>query len=414
VVDPKGELAVWTAAHRMKAGSEIITLDPFGVIARQYPQLVADLKDSAGRCVLKSAGLNPLAALDPDSEDFPDDAKAIGEALVKVESQNEAYWAKSGQALLTGLAMGLRFWKGPSANLGDLRSFVGEAPEVLASLITKKMLPGLPEHQAAIAAKLNRFGKVNTDNRELMGILSTAQTHTDWLDSRPIQADLSRGEPIDFGAMKNRPMTVYLILPPRYLETHATWLRLMLTAILIPLLRTTGGDVPVLFMLDEFAQLGRLEVIERNMALMRGYGVKLWTIFQDLAQAKDIYERRWESFISNAGVRHVFAPQDVTTQEYFSKLSGQRIYWLKTTGTNTGQSMGPQSSISSGVTEGWTNIQGPAYWPQSLAAMETGKAVLFGKDGPTRTWLPDPSEIDLTRAMLDAAEAAAKRGRAPA
>jgi type IV secretion system protein VirD4 len=189
--------------------------------------------------------------------------------------------------------------------------------------------------------------------------------------------------------MKNRPMTVYLILPPRYLETHATWLRLMLTAILIPLLRTTGGDVPVLFMLDEFAQLGRLEVIERNMALMRGYGVKLWTIFQDLAQAKDIYERRWESFISNAGVRHVFAPQDVTTQEYFSKLSGQRIYWLKTTGTNTGQSMGPQSSISSGVTEGWTNIQGPAYWPQSLAAMETGKAVLFGKDGPTRTWRPN-------------------------
>src|SRR5579859_6507836 len=57
VVDPKGELAVQTAAHRMAAGSEIITLDPFGVIERQYPQLVADLKDRSGRCILRSAGL---------------------------------------------------------------------------------------------------------------------------------------------------------------------------------------------------------------------------------------------------------------------------------------------------------------------------------------------------------------------
>jgi type IV secretion system protein VirD4 len=224
-------------------------------------------------------------------------------------------------------------------------------------------------------------------------------------------SDLGRNG-VDFRMLKQKPCTVYVVLPAERLREHSIWLRLVITSALRSLYSPRG--VPVLFMLDEFAQLGRLEVIERNMALMRGYGVKLWTIFQDLAQAKDIYERRWESFISNAGVRHVFAPQDVTTQEYFSKLSGQRIYWLKTTGTNTGQSMGPQSSISSGVTEGWTNIQGPAYWPQSLAAMETGKAVLFGKDGPTRTWLPDPSEIDLTRAMLDAAEAAAKRGRAPA
>ena len=405
VVDPKGELAVQTAAHRKAQGSEIITLDPFGVIERQYPGLVE------AQPYLKSAGLNPVAALDPDSEDFPDDAKAIGEALVKVESQNEAYWAKSGQALLTGLVMGLRVKAGAAANLATLRELVGSAPEDLAALISKKLLADLPEKHGAIASKLNRFTKVSADNRELMGILSTTQTHTDWLDSGPIQADLSGTARVDFGRMKERPVTVYLILPPRYLETHATWLRLMITAVLAPLIRTTGGKVPVLFMLDEFAQLGRLEVIERNMALMRGYGVKLWPIFQDLAQAKDVYERRWESFISNAGVLQTFAPQDDTTREYLSKLSGQRLYWLKTVGTNTGQNMGAQTSMSAGVTEGMTNMQGPVYWPQALAQMQDGQAVLFAKGRAPRTWLPDPSEIEFTRNVLAAADAAAHGGR---
>ena len=62
---------------------------------------------------------------------------------------------------------------------------------------------------------------------------------------------------------------------------------MMVASILRPLLRSVERPpVPVLFMLDEFAQLGRMEIIEDNYALMRGYGVKLWTIWQDLNQAK--------------------------------------------------------------------------------------------------------------------------------
>lgn len=39
-----------------------------------------------------------------------------------------------------------------------------------------------------------------------------------------------------------------------------------------------------LFMLDEFAALGQLEMVQTAMGLMRGYGVKLWPILQDLSQ----------------------------------------------------------------------------------------------------------------------------------
>jgi type IV secretion system protein VirD4 len=168
----------------------------------------------------------------------------------------------------------------------------------------------------------------------LNSILSTALTQTRWLDSRPVKADLVRGD-YDFGRLKQEPTTVYLILPARRLGTHSTWLRLMIASVLRPLmLDTRRPKVPVLLMLDEFAQLGHLPVIENNLAMMRGYGVKLWAVFQDLSQAHAIYKERWESFLGNAGVLQSFAPQDVVTAEYVSKRTGQSTRAVLSYGLN--------------------------------------------------------------------------------
>jgi type IV secretion system protein VirD4 len=279
--------------------------------------------------------------------------------------------------------------------------------DALAKVIASLVKEHGAEHDA-VAACLNPYSKVIGDGRTQSTILSTAQTQTDWLDSRPIKASLSAGA-FDFATLKDTPTTVYLILPPNRLATHATWLRLMIASVLQPLLRSVRpAKVPVLMMLDEFAQMGHISVIENNMGLMREYGVKLWPILQDLTQLKDLYAGRWESFVGNAGVLQSFAPQDETTRDYLSKLSGQRLYWLKTVGTNTGQTVGPQSTSSTGLNEGWSNMQGPIYWPQGLAAMKAGQAVLFSQGRAPRSWLPDPSAMPEVRAMLAMAEQSAK------
>lgn len=415
VVDPKGSLAVQTAAHRKAQGSHIITLDPFGVIEQQYPGLTSRLP------FLKSAGLNPLASLDPTSHDFPDDAKTLAEALIKIDDKGEKHWAASAQDLVAGLIMAERLENGTKGSLGEVRSYLGMSALALGLLLKKKKPDGEPgfidlygKKYPEIAAKLNRFADIGPDSRELLGILSTAQTQTGWLDSRPIKADLSAGTH-DFGMMKRQPTTVYLILPPRYLQTHSTWLRIVLTAVLMPFLRAIGGRVPVLFMLDEFAQLGRLDVIERNLALLREYKVKLWPILQDSSQLKHLYPDRWESFISNAGILHSFAAQDVSTREYLSKLSGQRDYWYKTTNTNQGVSQGPTSSQNTGTGEAWVKVQGPVLWETGIAKMEQGQAVLFNKGDVFRSWLPDPEPreagapnlLPQTKTMLERARATA-------
>jgi hypothetical protein len=76
-----------------------------------------------------------------------------------------------------------------------------------------------------------------------------------WILSDPMAGDLGRNG-VDFRALKQRPVTVYVILPAERLREHSIWLRLVITSALRSLYSPRG--VPVLFMLDEFAQLGHL------------------------------------------------------------------------------------------------------------------------------------------------------------
>ena len=89
------------------------------------------------------------------------------------------------------------------------------------------------------------------------------------------------------------------------------------------------GGLP-LFLLDEFAALGRLEAVERAMGLMAGYGLQRWPILQDMSQLKDLYGERAGTFIANAGVQQVFGVNDFETAKWLSQMMGQ-----ETTGYQT-------------------------------------------------------------------------------
>ena len=82
-------------------------------------------------------------------------------------------------------------------------------------------------------------------------------------------------------------------------------------------------DGPILFLLDEFAALGRLEAVERAMGLMAGYGLQLWPILQDLSQLKALYGPKASTFVANAGVLQTFGVNDLETAEWLSRLLGR-------------------------------------------------------------------------------------------
>ena len=147
--------------------------------------------------------------------------------------------------------------------------------------------------------------------RTRSGVLETARTNTVFLDGAPMQRLLAKSD-FDLAALKTSPkgLTIYLTLPQRYMDTHFRWLRLMVSLAVGEMERIKGrpkSGYPTLFLLDEFAGLKRMEVIENAVAQAAGFGVKFFFIVQNLPQLKREYEENWESFVSNSGLK-VFFP----------------------------------------------------------------------------------------------------------
>ena len=76
-------------------------------------------------------------------------------------------------------------------------------------------------------------------------------------------------------------------------------------------------DKPTLFMLDEAAQLGTLKQLRRAITLLRGYGVRTWSFWQDLSQLQTLYPD-WETLYNNTRYIQTFG---VTTHLLARKLA---------------------------------------------------------------------------------------------
>jgi type IV secretion system protein VirD4 len=332
VIDPKGQLAAMTAKWRHENGDDVKIIDPFGVleeVVRERPDTYRYLIEHG---LYESVGFNPLAILDPEGPTFFDDAAVIADALIKIQG-NEPHWTESAQGLLTGLLMWERQQKGSDATLEHVRYMLTEADkyedlEDEAGNLVKTLTAGLRVTASdmvanggfEIASLAARFAAKNTTD-EIESVRSTADTQTRWLLSQPMRRDLQKNG-VDFSKLKSgdRPMTVYVILPANYLETHSVWLRLVVSEALRASM-TVGGRT-VLMMLDEFAALGHLSIVQKLFGVTRDYKVQMWPVFQDLPQLKHLYPERWETLLGMAGVVQSFRAGDLTTADWISKRSG--------------------------------------------------------------------------------------------
>jgi len=78
----------------------------------------------------------------------------------------------------------------------------------------------------------------------------------------------------------------------------------------------------LLLLIDEFASLKRLPVIEEALAFMAGYGLKAYLIVQDLQQIHSAYGRD-EGLTGNCHLRIAYAPNKLETAELLSRMAGQ-------------------------------------------------------------------------------------------
>lgn len=362
VIDPKGELTAITAAYRSTLG-DVVVLNPFDILG------------------IGSAGFNPLASLDPGAPTFIDDATGIAEALIRIE-EKDPHWSESAQGLLTALIMwevkiARRHDRAPT--LDNVRYLLTQPNEYETNEDGTRgdQTAGLKVTAAKMCAAggyeiESLAGRFLRENKEIFSIQSTADRQTAWMLSPLMRANMARND-VDFARLKEKPTTVYLILPAERMRAHSVWLRLVIVSALRVLYR--AGGLRTLFMLDEFAQLGHLAPIEDAFGLVRGYGVQIWPVLQDLNQLKALYKERWETFVANAGVVQAFAPNDLTTAEWMSRRSGDTT--VVAAGYNMGdaQTSAGQGTFNTGLSYG--QAKRPLFLPHELMDFPAGSGLLW-------------------------------------
>lgn len=344
VTDPKGENYAVTRAQRQALGHEVIALDPFGIT--DAPRF----------------GFNPLDMIDPTGTDVSDDAMLLADMLVVADGVGTSggggesgFWDNEARALIAGFILYVAVTeRGASGarTLPQVRRLLTLPPAEFREVLEQMQACARDRTPAGELIARAATRHLQKADKEQSGVISTAQSHTHFLDSPRMVAVLSSsghsGSALCLDRLKTDLVSLFLVLPAERLSTYRRWLRLMIGCGLLGVTRTRAPLGPhrhrVLFLLDEFANLGRMGPVEDAITLVGGFGVTFWLILQDLSQLKAHYRDRWETFEASAQVLQAFGTNDLFTAKHLSERIGDATIHVESENQSAGISRGRNSA----------------------------------------------------------------------
>ncbi len=297
IPDVKGELLRLTA----------------GGVAQQHEVWVFDPQHPG-----RSEGYNPLAFI-RGIEDAQEFARCW---VANTGHSPEEYWSKVARHLLTWTMMHLHVAEpqAPFSRVADI--LCGLPYESLKRVLTTTPATSIREKVRAWFDDLER-------NPRLIGSTMTeAATRFEALDGENVQAVTAHNQ-IDFRAMAERAVALYLELPRRYAERYqpliacfvqqmfATWEELAEQA--------PDGRLPrrILCYLDEFTDLGVIPNISGYISTARHTGVGMLIAVQSFAQIDEKYSKAVrESILTNSQTHLLLPGAGLEETEYYSRRIG--------------------------------------------------------------------------------------------
>ena len=87
-----------------------------------------------------------------------------------------------------------------------------------------------------------------------------------------------------------------------------------------------GGKlkVPVYFILDEFANIGKIPDFDKKISTSRSRKISFSVILQNIDQLEAVYEKSYETIMGNCDTHVFLGSNSFKTVEYFSKALGEK------------------------------------------------------------------------------------------
>lgn len=318
VFDPKGESAAVTGHYRKRLGP-VFVLNPYQILPDHMKGL-------------KQARYNPLARLEKlhELERGAWAAKLADGIVWKSSFGADQFFDRSSDLGVQGVCTGLAAHGKPEErNLGRLADIIS-GPELydFARMIQRV------SNDPFTLARLSRFTPQGVeDNKTVASIKESMATEVAFL-TEPAIRDCLSGSDFSFADMREKLMTVYVVIPLDKLDIAKKFLRLIMSCFLCECLQPGRRKRRITAIMNEFYQYGAMESVANAYGMARGFGVQLFALLQDLSQLVERYPQSWQTFLSNSGLRMFMTPQDQMTADYIADQSGtmHMSNWSKTIG----------------------------------------------------------------------------------
>lgn len=175
---------------------------------------------------------------------------------------------------------------------------------------------------------MNIAAFLQKSDKERSGVISTLNSSLE-LWANPLIDAATASSDFNIQEFKKVKSTVYVGLTPDNIQRLQKLMQIFYQQATEFLSRkmpdTKEEPYGVLFLMDEFPTLGKMEQFKAGIAYFRGYRVRLFLIIQDTQQLKGTYEEAgMNSFLSNSTFRVTFAANNYETANLISQLCGTK------------------------------------------------------------------------------------------
>ena len=300
-LDVKGENFELTARRRVAMGDRVFKFSPY---------------DPHGR----THRYNPLAYVaDVHPRRRFTEARRLAASLIVARGNGQGFLEGAREIFAATALLAIERGTPRIGAVYDALAEPGEAFEVFQRLAW--------EVEAEEAKKIfNRMAGM--ESRILSSYLSVLADGGLGLWADPAVRDATDASDFGIDDLRRDPTSIFVIVSPNDIVPLAPLVRLMFQQTIALLQRAEPGPdepYPVLFLLDEFASLGRMEVLQQAVTTLRGYGGCIMIVVQTLASIRDnaLYGREGAAvFLANCRLQLFMSPADNDTPEYVSSAIG--------------------------------------------------------------------------------------------
>lgn len=252
------------------------------------------------------------------SDDVASAARQISMSICSLPPDTkDPFWIKSAQNLLTGLIL---YFFGLEYNFSDTMLEIKSQP--ISTLIDTIMVDERAEVKK-VKAHIAEFSEM--DSKTLSGVFAELSNHiTVFATNEDLQRALNgTGDCIAPDDLENGK-DIYCCIPEHKLDEWKDLLSMMCNQFLKFFeSRAEANTKPILFLIDEFPRLGKIEAISNGLATLRSKKIHIALIVQSKSQLNAIYGKDTAEVIAdNCSYKAILKATEPNTQEWCSKLIG--------------------------------------------------------------------------------------------